>query len=110
MQPNDSVHHETIRLVSLSFRFRNRIAFVVSTSERSTGIRCSRGAPSPRAIGTRRQSAAATGLVPLLGLGPERLQRRVEIAAHEDFEMLIATRIRMIGAAHCFHRREMLAV
>src|SRR5256885_16126836 len=30
MQPNESVHHETIRLVSLSFRFRRRMAVVVS--------------------------------------------------------------------------------
>ena len=30
MQPNDSVHQETIRLVSLSFRLRSRIALVVS--------------------------------------------------------------------------------
>src|SRR6478752_6286337 len=30
MQPNDSVHHETIRLVSLSLRFRRRMAAVVS--------------------------------------------------------------------------------
>ncbi len=33
IQPNDSVHHEMIRLVSLNFRFRNRIATVVSTSK-----------------------------------------------------------------------------
>jgi hypothetical protein len=33
IQPNDSVHHEMIKLVSLNFRFRNRIATVVSTSK-----------------------------------------------------------------------------
>src|SRR4029453_3744350 len=32
MQPSDSVHHETIRLVSLNLRLRNRIAAVVSTN------------------------------------------------------------------------------
>ena len=31
MQPRDSVHHETIRLVSLNFRLRKRIAVVLST-------------------------------------------------------------------------------
>jgi len=31
MQPNDSVHHETIRLVSLNFRLRRRIASVVAS-------------------------------------------------------------------------------
>ena len=31
MQPNDSVHHDTIRLVSLNFRFRRRIAVVLRT-------------------------------------------------------------------------------
>src|SRR5438270_13136618 len=30
MQPNDSVHHETMRLVSLSFRFRSKMAVVLS--------------------------------------------------------------------------------
>src|SRR5437588_5085977 len=30
MQPNDSVHHETMRLVSLSLRFRRRMAAVLS--------------------------------------------------------------------------------
>src|SRR5437899_1917444 len=33
MQPSDSVHHETIRLVSLSFRLRNKMAAVVSNSK-----------------------------------------------------------------------------
>ena len=33
MQPRDSVHHETIRLVSLNFRLRKRIAVVLSTIE-----------------------------------------------------------------------------
>jgi len=33
MQPSDSVHHETIRLVSLSFRLRNKMAAVVSTDK-----------------------------------------------------------------------------
>jgi hypothetical protein len=31
MQPSNSVHHETIRLVSLNFRLRNRMAAVLST-------------------------------------------------------------------------------
>src|SRR3989440_12942746 len=31
MQPRDSVHHETIRLVSLNFRLRKRMAVVLST-------------------------------------------------------------------------------
>jgi len=31
MQPSDSVHHETIRLVSLNFRLRKRMALVLST-------------------------------------------------------------------------------
>src|ERR1022692_516388 len=31
MQPKDSVHHETMRLVSLSLRFRSRMPVVVST-------------------------------------------------------------------------------
>ena len=31
MQPNDSVHHEMMRLVSLSLRFRSRMAVVLST-------------------------------------------------------------------------------
>jgi hypothetical protein len=31
MQPNDSVHHEMMRLVSLSFRFRSRMPVVLST-------------------------------------------------------------------------------
>src|SRR6059058_3479808 len=30
MQPRDSVHHETIRLVSLNFRLRKRMATVLS--------------------------------------------------------------------------------
>jgi hypothetical protein len=30
IQPNDSVHHETIRLVSLNLRLRRRIAAVFS--------------------------------------------------------------------------------
>ena len=39
MQPNDSVHHETIRLVSLSFRLRSRMAAVLSiTGEGQTGF------------------------------------------------------------------------
>ena len=33
MQPNDSVHHEMMRLVSLSFRLRSRIAVVLSIEE-----------------------------------------------------------------------------
>src|SRR5438034_751838 len=33
MQPRDSVHHETIRLVLLNFRLRKRIAVVLSTIE-----------------------------------------------------------------------------
>ena len=33
MQPNESVHHDTIRLVSLSFRFRSRMAVVLSTQK-----------------------------------------------------------------------------
>src|SRR5687768_18339330 len=33
MQPNDSVHHETIRLVSLSLRLRSRMAVVLSMRE-----------------------------------------------------------------------------
>ena len=36
MQPNDSVHHETIRLVSLKLRLRNRMALVLSTQKVST--------------------------------------------------------------------------
>src|SRR5947199_5851396 len=39
MQPNDSVHHETIRLVSLNLRFRNRMAAVVSISATLTRIK-----------------------------------------------------------------------
>jgi hypothetical protein len=35
IQPNDSVHHEMIRLVSLNFRFRNRMAAVLSIPEQS---------------------------------------------------------------------------
>src|SRR5437773_3832727 len=33
IQPNDSVHHETIRLVSLNFRLRSRMAGVLSTKK-----------------------------------------------------------------------------
>src|SRR5436309_13962457 len=43
MQPNDSVHHDTIRLVSLSLRLRNRMAAVVSTVQVSKRGNC-RGA------------------------------------------------------------------
>jgi hypothetical protein len=32
MQPNDSVHHEMIKLVSLNFRLRKRMAEVLCTS------------------------------------------------------------------------------
>src|SRR5437762_14113132 len=32
IQPNDSVHHDTIRLVSLNFRLRRRMAAVDSTN------------------------------------------------------------------------------
>jgi hypothetical protein len=32
-QPNDSVHHETMRLVSLNFRLRRRMAAVLSTDD-----------------------------------------------------------------------------
>src|SRR3989442_883475 len=32
MQPNDSVHHETIKLVSLNLRLRKRMAGVLSTT------------------------------------------------------------------------------
>src|SRR5881397_2315889 len=43
MQPNDSVHHETIRLVSLSLRLRKRMAAVIATRQGSTRGNC-RGA------------------------------------------------------------------
>src|SRR6266404_5704665 len=47
MQPRDSVHHETIRLVSLNFRLRKRIAAVLCTPQVSTSKRspcnCARG-------------------------------------------------------------------
>ena len=33
MQPNDSVHHDTIKLVSLNFRLRKRMAEVLCTSK-----------------------------------------------------------------------------
>jgi len=33
MQPNDSVHHDTIKLVSLNFRLRKRMAEVLGTSK-----------------------------------------------------------------------------
>jgi hypothetical protein len=35
-QPKDSVHHDTIKLVSLNFRFRRRIASELSTRPKST--------------------------------------------------------------------------
>src|SRR6266480_1487943 len=40
MQPSDSVHHATIRLVSLNFRLRRRIAAVVCTRQLSTSHKC----------------------------------------------------------------------
>jgi hypothetical protein len=36
MQPRDSVHQETIRLVSRNLRFRNKMAVVDSTKQSST--------------------------------------------------------------------------
>ena len=39
IRPNDSVHQEIIRLVSLSFRLRNKIATVFSTSIYSTKMK-----------------------------------------------------------------------
>jgi len=36
MQPNDSEHHDTIKLVSLNLRFRRRIASVLSTRHKVT--------------------------------------------------------------------------
>jgi hypothetical protein len=38
IHPHDSVHHETIRLVSLNFRLRNRMAAVISTRHVSTSM------------------------------------------------------------------------
>ena len=43
IHPNDSVHHEMMRLVSLSFRFRSKMAAVLSTisEHRLSSVTCS---------------------------------------------------------------------
>src|ERR1700719_4453227 len=102
MQPNESVHHETIRLVSLSFRFRSRMPVVLSTlhcyrklvARASVGGSC---APSRDAFTSRlrrhflhRATERSIHLIPFLHLWPESLEARVEFAAKKDIEMLVA--------------------
>src|SRR5438105_2994998 len=123
MQPNDSVHHETIRLVSLSLRFRRRMAAVLSMQSTVAQASCLWGhwASSPMIPpSTGETSVGPTGKmpvlrwlqksVPFLRFWPQRFQTRVEIAAKENVEVFVAPRIRMIGAADGFHAREMFAV
>ena len=83
MQPNDSVHHEMMRLVSLSLRFRSRMAVVLSIElqgiDRINGI---------YRIGFFFILQILS--VPLLRLGPESLQRRVQVAAKKNIEVFVA--------------------
>src|SRR3954462_1811142 len=51
MQPNDSVHQETIRLVSLSLRLRSKMAAVLSISR---NLRCDKITASNRGEGSER--------------------------------------------------------
>src|SRR2546427_12725865 len=48
--------------------------------------------------------------IPLLHLRPNGLQSCVQSAAHKDLEMLVASRIGMIGASGCLHAGEMFAI
>src|SRR5438270_5245007 len=87
IQPNDSVHHETMRLVSLNLRFRSRMPVVPSIGGSSAPSldfvvpfpmrESSDGALDPP------NSEASSYLIPFLQLGPKGLQGRVEIAAKE---------------------------
>ena len=83
MQPNDSVHHEMMRLVSLSLRFRSRMAVVLSIElqgiDRINGI---------YRIGFFFILQILS--VPLFCLRPESLQRRVQVAAKKNIEVFVA--------------------
>src|SRR2546430_9709773 len=108
MQPNDSVHHDTIRLVSLSFRFRRRMATVLSMKQHGGSSAPSRDVfvSRLRRADSHRATERSIHLVPLLRLWPERLQGRVETAAKENVKLLVAPRIGMIGPAGGFDARE----
>ena len=49
-------------------------------------------------------------LVPILGLRPERLQRRIQVPAKKNIEVFVTPRIGMRGAADRIDPREVLAI
>src|SRR5947209_4633405 len=107
MQPNDSVHHETMRLVSLSFRLRSRIAVVLSIGGSNARARY-------RYYGVTRTCHRATErpipLVPLFHLRPGVLQGRIQAATKENVEVLVPPGIGMIGASRGFNTCELLTL
>src|SRR6266403_1152750 len=49
-------------------------------------------------------------LIPFLRFRPQLLQRCVQVSAEENVEVLVESRVGMIGVADDFHAREMFAV